>query len=62
LIGTQARFGGRLFDTVIHQSARLREAAASGVPVQVLHPTCRAGRDFEALAEEVCALGRLAEV
>jgi chromosome partitioning protein len=56
LIGTQARFGGRMFDTVIHQSSRLREAAASGVPVQVLDPTCRAARDFEALAEELCAL------
>ncbi len=57
LIGTQARFAHRLFDTVIHQSARLREAAASGVPVQVLDPACRAVRDFAALAEEVCALG-----
>jgi len=56
LIGTHARFGERLFDTVIHQSARLREAAASGVPVQVLDPGCRAARDFEALAEEVVAL------
>jgi len=56
LIGTQARFAHRMFDTVIHQSARLREAAASGVPVQVLDPACRAARDFEALAEEVCAL------
>lgn len=56
LIGTQARFGEQLFDTVIHQSMRLREAAASGVPVQVLDPHCRAVRDFEALAEEVCAL------
>ncbi|HEX6882719.1 MAG TPA: ParA family protein [Planctomycetota bacterium] len=56
LIGTQARFAERLFDTVIHQSARLREAAASGVPVQVLDPQCRAARDFEALAEEVLAL------
>jgi chromosome partitioning protein len=57
LIGTQARFARRLFDTVVHQSVRLREAAASGVPVQVLDPACRATRDFEALAEEVCALG-----
>ena len=56
LIGTQARFGERLFDTVVHQSVRLREAAASGQPVQVLDPACRAARDFQALAEEVCAL------
>ncbi|MSR62914.1 MAG: ParA family protein [Planctomycetes bacterium] len=56
LIGTQARFGARLFDSVIHQSGRLREAAASGQPVQILDPACRAARDFQALAEEVCAL------
>lgn len=56
LIGTQARFGEKLFDTVIHQSSRLREAAASGAPVQVLDPASRAARDFAALAEEVCAL------
>lgn len=56
LIGTQARFAEGLFDTVIHQSVRLREAAASGVPVQVLDPGSRATRDFAALAEEVCAL------
>lgn len=56
LIGTQARFEEKLFDTVIHQSSRLREAAASGVPVQLYDPGCRATRDFEALAEEVCAL------
>jgi chromosome partitioning protein len=56
LIGVQARFGQRLFDTVVHQSTRLREAAASGVPVQILDPDSRAARDFEALADEVCAL------
>jgi chromosome partitioning protein len=57
LVGIQARFTGRLFDTVIHQSARLREAVASGVPVQVFDAACRAARDFEALAEEVCRTG-----
>jgi chromosome partitioning protein len=57
LIGTQARFTRRMYDTVIHQSARLREAAASGVPVQVLDPHCRAARDFDALAEEVLRAG-----
>jgi len=56
LIGTQARFGPLMFDTVIHQSVRLREAAACGVPVQELDPGSRATRDFEALAEEVQAL------
>src|SRR5262249_35398065 len=39
--------------TVIRQSVRLREAAASGVPVQVLDPGCGAARDFESLAGEI---------
>jgi chromosome partitioning protein len=58
LVGTQARFGSRMFDTVIHQSVRLREAASCGVPVQILDPDCRAARDFEALAREVRALAQ----
>ncbi len=58
LVGTQARFGPILFDTVIHESVRLREAAAYGVPVQVLDPECRAVRDFDALAREVQDLPR----
>ena len=57
LIGTQARFGPLMFDTVIHQSVRLREAAACGLPVQELDPGSRATRDFDALADEVVALG-----
>lgn len=55
LIGTQARFGERMFDAVIHTSVRLREAAAYGVPVQVLDPKARAARDFDNLADEVLA-------
>jgi chromosome partitioning protein len=58
LVAMQARFGELLFDTVIHTSVRLREAAAVGLPVSILDPTCRAGRDFEALAEEVRAHAR----
>ncbi len=53
LVATQARFGPALFDAVIHTSVRLREAAAFGLPVQVLDAKCRATRDFAALAEEV---------
>jgi len=53
LIGMQAQFGDLLFDTVIHTSQRLREAAASGVPVQVLDPRSRAADDFDELAKEV---------
>ncbi len=63
LIGTQARFGARMFDTVIHESVRLREAAALGVPVQLLEPGGPAARDFDALAEEVlCHVEREAGV
>lgn len=53
LCGMQARFGGDLFDTVIRESVRLREAAAFGVPVHELDPHSRAARDFDALAREV---------
>ncbi len=52
LIAMQARFGESLFDTAIHTSARLREAAAFGLPIQILDPTSRAARDFEALGQE----------
>ena len=56
LVATQARFGSLLFDTVIHQSVRLREAAAVGVPVQVLDPHGQATSNFDSLAKEVQAL------
>ena len=55
LVGMQAQFGSLLFDTMIRTSVRLREAAAAGVPVQVLDPKSRATSDFHSLAEEVCA-------
>jgi chromosome partitioning protein len=56
LIGTQERFGMRLFDTVIRHSVRLREAAACGLPVQLLEPDGPAAEDFDCLAAEVQAL------
>lgn len=55
LVGMQAQLGPVLFDTAIRTSVRLREAAATGVPVQVLDPGCRAAQDFEGLAREVRA-------
>lgn len=55
LIGIQAQLGPVLFETVVHDSVRLREAAASGVPVEVLDPGSRAAADFRALAGEVRA-------
>ncbi len=53
LIAMQARFGSKLFDTVIHSSVRLREAAAVGAPIHMLDPGSAAARDFEALATEI---------
>jgi chromosome partitioning protein len=58
LIAMQARFGESLFDTVIRHSVRLREAAACGLPVQMLDPACRASTEFAALADEVLQYDR----
>ena len=57
LVALQARFGESMFDTVIRQSVRLREAAAHGVPVNVLDRGSRAASDFQALAGEVRSIG-----
>ena len=56
LVAMHARFGEQMFDTVIRNSVRLREAAGHGVPVQVLDRRSRAAGDFAALAEEVLAV------
>lgn len=56
LIAMQARFGERLFHTTIRESARLREVAALGAPVQVIDPASRSVQDFASLAQEVLAL------
>jgi chromosome partitioning protein len=53
LVGMQAQLGPLLFETAIRESVRLREAAAAGVPVQLLDPRSRAAEDFRELAEEV---------
>jgi chromosome partitioning protein len=55
MIGMHAQFGTLLFDTAIRSSARLRECAAVGLPVQVLDPRSKAAGDFRALALEVWA-------
>jgi chromosome partitioning protein len=52
LFALHARFGPVLFESVIRTSVRLREAAACGVPVQVLDKRSRATNDFAALAME----------
>ena len=56
LIGTHARFGEAVFDTVIREDPQLREAAAFGQPVSMLSPAGDAAMDFAALAEEVAAI------
>jgi chromosome partitioning protein len=53
LIGMHARFGERMYDTAIRSSVKLREAVASGVPLQWTSPRARASSDFAALASEV---------
>ncbi len=58
MVGMQAQLGPLLFDTVIHTSVRLREAAAAGVPVNVLDPRSRAAADFQSLAGEIVELAR----
>lgn len=55
LIAMQSRFGARLFDTAVRSSARLRDAAGAGLPIQELAPRSSAARDFEALADELLA-------
>jgi chromosome partitioning protein len=52
LVALHARLGPRMFDTAIGNSARLREAAARGLPIQVLAPRSSAAADFAALASE----------
>ena len=52
LTAMHMRFEEEMLDTVIRTSVRLREAAAMGVPVQLLDPACRATEDFDALAAE----------
>lgn len=56
LIGTHARFGQAVFDTVIREDPQLREAAAFGQPVSLLAPEGDAALDFAALAAEVAAI------
>lgn len=56
LIALQARFGELLLDACIHNSVRLREAAAIGIPIHDHAPRSRAATDFKALADELEAL------
>jgi len=53
LVAMQARYGDRMFDTVIRRCVRLREAAAFGVPVSELEPESRGSTDHDSLAREI---------
>lgn len=53
LIAMHARFGPSMYETVLRTSVRLREAAASGVPVHALDPRCSAVVDLDAIAAQI---------
>ena len=53
LVGMHSRFGESMYDTAIRSSVKLREAVASGAPLQWRSPRARATTDFAALAREV---------
>ena len=53
LIAMHARFGPRMYETVLRSSVRLRESAAAGLPVHALDPRCSAVLDLDAIATEI---------
>ncbi|MCE9595671.1 MAG: ParA family protein [Planctomycetes bacterium] len=55
LLAMHSRFGPDMFDTVVRESVKLREAAARGMPVQFLAPRSGSSDDFAALAVELAA-------
>ena len=46
-------FGDSLYNTVIHQNVKLREASSYGVPITEYAPHARGCQDYLALADEV---------
>ncbi|NOY53953.1 MAG: AAA family ATPase [Deltaproteobacteria bacterium] len=52
----QKHFGKQLFQTVIHNNIRLKEAAGYGSPICKFDRHCTGFHDFQALAEEVSLL------
>jgi chromosome partitioning protein len=50
-----AEFPGDRLETLIHQTVRLREAAAVGQPIDVYDPASRGAYDFDELAQEVAS-------
>jgi chromosome partitioning protein len=57
LAKVRERFGAMLLPLVIHQTVRLKEAAASGQPVIDYCPDSIASQDYQALAIEMLKLG-----
>lgn len=47
------KFGGLVFDTVIHRNVRLAEAPSAGMPVLTYAPHSRGALDFRTLASEI---------
>jgi chromosome partitioning protein len=52
----RAKFGARMFTTVIGLDTKFREASANGRVIQDLAPDSRGAREYGLLAEEVAAL------
>lgn len=50
-------FGADVFETVIHNSAAIRDAAGAGRPVVLDAPQSRGAQEYQALTEEVIARG-----
>ncbi|MBU1043341.1 MAG: AAA family ATPase [Candidatus Omnitrophica bacterium] len=46
-------FSGNVFETVIHNNVRIKEASSYGVPVAAYDKRCRGAQDYIALAKEV---------
>jgi chromosome partitioning protein len=52
-------FGSQLFDTVIHTSAAIRDAAGRGRPVVLDAPQSRGAEEYQLLTQEVVTRGRI---
>lgn len=50
-------FGSAVFDTVIHTSAAVRDAAGKGRPIVLLEPRSRGAEQYRQLTQEVLARG-----
>jgi chromosome partitioning protein len=53
LRGARARFGREMFETVIRNTVRFREAANWGVSISHYSRSCAGARDYQRLAQEV---------